>query len=361
MLDGLDPRNWNVSPEQGAIAALALGIAVVVVLALHWLAFSLMRRVVRGTHTQADNLIIERLYKPTRWLGVAIAVGIVARHDRVVAVPWEALARFVVPALLGWLALAVVRGLADAMEQRLDEREDPIAARSRKTKISIFSRVASVVVIIITLALVLIGIPGVRQVGVTLMASAGLAALAIGAAAQPALKSLIAGLQMALTEPIRIGDLVVIDGHTGRVEEIRMSYVLVRTWDERLAVVPTNRFLENTFENWSRSSEKLTAPIFLYLDPIADIDPIREEFLRWVATHELWDQRTAKAVISDARAETVTLRLSVSALTIGDLFQLGWDLREHMLRWLRENQPEALIRRRMEVEHANERADGPTI
>ncbi len=355
MFDALDPRNWNVTLEQAAIAALALGIAIAIVLAVHWAAFSLLRRLTRNTQTEADNLIIHRLAGPTRWLGVAIAIGLVARHDRVVAVPWEAVARFIVPALVGWLALAVVQGVADGMERHLDEREDPIAARSRKTKISIFSRAASVVVITLTLALVLLGIPGVRQVGVTLMASAGLAALAIGAAAQPALKSLIGGLQMALTEPIRIGDMVAVDGHVGRVEEIRMSFVLVRTWDERLVVVPPVRFLENTFENWSRSSEKLTGPVLLHLDPIADVTPIRAEFERFVGEHELWDGRTASMLMTEAYPESIQLRMGVSARTIGELWDLRCAVREHMLAWLRANQPQALIRHRLEVEAANAR------
>lgn len=195
----------------------------------------------------------------------------------------------------------------------------------------------------------LLSIPQVASIGTTVLASAGIAALAVGAAAQPALKSLIAGLQMAITEPLRIGDLVVIDGFAGRVEEIRMSYIIVRMWDERAVIVPTSRFFDNSFENWSRKNEKLTGPVMLHLDPIAEIPPIRAEFERFVAAHPLWDGRTAELLMTDAYPESVALRISVSAATIGDLFQLRCDLREHMLAWLRDQQPDALIRHRLEL------------
>jgi len=358
MLDRFNPVTWSIAWDELAVAAVALAIAVVAALILHRLAFYIVKRLTRTSETTADDLLVSEIKRPLMWLAIFVAVGIVADSNALVNQVWDAVARFVVPALIGWVTRNVIRGFAKALEARTEEKIDPIAARGRRTKIAIFSRTASVVIIIITIALVMIGIPGVREVGVTMMASAGLAALAVGAAAQPALKSLIAGFQMALTEPIRIGDMVVIDGHTGRVEEIRMSFVLVRTWDERLIVVPTNRFLENTFENWSRSSEKLTGPIFLHLDPVADIDPIRAEFERWMGEQELWDQRTAVLLMTDARPESVELRLSVSAATIGDLWNLRCALREHMLGWLRANQPEALIRHRLEVEAANARATG---
>ena len=205
----------------------------------------------------------------------------------------------------------------------------------------------------------LFSIPSVRSIGTTMLASAGLAALAIGAAAQPALKSMIAGLQVALTEPMRIGDLVIVDGSGGRVEEIRMSFVTVRTWDERLIVVPTSRFLDESFENWSRNNEQLTGPVMLHLDPIADIDPIRAEFERYVQAHELFDGRNMALLMTEAYPESVELRLSVSSKTIGELWQLRCDLREHMLKWLRENQEEALIRHRLEVPNGHPKAGEP--
>lgn len=355
MLDRLDPRNYTIAWDELGVASLALGVAIFVALLLHRAAFFVIGRLARRSETEADDILIDSIYRPLRWLAVAIAVGIVAHSNDLIADPWDSLARFLVPGIIGWLALSVVRGLSGAMEQRMDELHDPVAVRSRRTKIAIFSRTASVVIIIITLALILIGIPGVREVGVTMMASAGIVALAVGAAAQPALKSLIAGLQMALTEPVRIGDMVKVAGHVGRVEEIRMSFVIVRTWDERAIVVPTSEFLEHNFENWSRTNEQLTGPVMLHLDPIADLDPIRAEFERFVKDHALWDGRTAQLLMTEAYPESIELRLGVSAKTISNLWVLRCEVREHMLAWLRREMPEALIRHRLEVEAANAR------
>ena len=130
----------------------------------------------------------------------------------------------------------------------------------------------------------------------------------------------------------------------------------MRTWDERVLVVPTVRFLEDTFENWSRVSEKLTGPVFLHLDPASDVAPIREEFERFVKAHELFDGRNLALLMTEAYPESIELRLAMSAATISDLFTLRCDVREHMLRWLRETMPDALIRHRLEVEAANARA-----
>ena len=145
----------------------------------------------------------------------------------------------------------------------------------------------------------------------------------MGAAAQPALKSLIAGLQMALTQPLRLGDMVKVDGEVGRVEEIRMSFITVRIWDERVLVVPTSRFLDESFENWSRLSERLTGPVYLHLDPATRIQPIRAEFERFVKAHDLFDGRNLALLMTEAHPESMELRLSVSAASIGDLWNLS--------------------------------------
>ena len=123
-------------------------------------------------------------------------------------------------------------------------------------------------------------------------------------------------------------------------------------------IVPTSQFLDQSFENWSRKSEKLTGPVFLHLDPATDVAPIRQEFLRYIATQDLWDRRTAVVLMTEAHPESIELRLAMSSLTIGDLFALRCAVREHMIEWLRDNMPDALIRHRLEVEAANARAAG---
>ena len=335
-----------------AVALAAVALAIVVHAVLFWL----LCRLARLSSSEWDDVALRHLREPTRWAMIEIGIGTAARVDPLVAEAWFTVDAFVVPAILGWLAWAMVRAVVAALDRRTDERIDPVSARSRKTRIQLIGRTIGVAIVVITLGLVLLGIPAVRDVGTGLLASAGLAALAVGAAAQPALKSLIAGLQMAITEPLRLGDMVKVDGEIGRVEEIKMSFVTVRTWDERVLVVPTVRFLEDSFENWSRKSEALTGPVFLHLDPATPVEPIRAEFARFVDGHALWDRRNAALLMTEAHPESMELRLTVSAATIGDLWNLRCAVREHMIGWLQAEMPQSLIRHRLEVQAANERA-----
>ncbi|MEC7399256.1 MAG: mechanosensitive ion channel domain-containing protein [Pseudomonadota bacterium] len=356
MFDRFDPRNYEIDTELLIQIAIALGGAILIALALHWLAMTVLRRIARLSVNVVDDAVVARVRNPLRWVMLGIAISAAANGDALVGDEWDAAARFVMPALIGWLLYAAVKGVSQGLQHQFDAADDPVAMRAQRTRLEILARTVNVAVVIITVSLIMLNIPGVRDIGTAMLASAGLAALAVGAAAQPALKSLIGGLQMALTQPLRIGDLVKLEGEVGRVEEIRMSFVTVRTWDERVLVVPTVRFLEDTFENWSRISEKLTGPVFLHLDPATDVAPIREEFERFVKAHELFDGRNLALLMTEAYPESIELRLAMSAGTIGDLFTLRCDVREHMLQWLRETMPEALIRHRLEVEAANARA-----
>ncbi len=341
--------------------ALMAAVSLTIGLALAYLAyrviFAIVSRLARRSEAKEDDLIVERIRPPIKWAFLAIGVSFAAQANPVLESIWGPLGGFLQPALLGWIAYNLVKALTAIMELRLGS-QDPVSVRSRKTRLAVLSRLATAAIITITVGLMLFSIPSVQAIGTTMLASAGLAALAVGAAAQPALKSLIAGLQVALTEPMRIGDLVVADGHTGRVEEIRMSYVVLRIWDQRVVILPTTRFLDDSFENWSRRNEELTGPVFLHLDPATKVAPIREEFLRYVTEHPLCDQRSANVLMTEAHPESIELRLAMSAKTIGELWELRCDVREHMLGWLGDTMPEALIRHRLEVDAANARASG---
>lgn len=347
MLERYDPRNWTL--DTGALIDIAIGLAVptLLALALHWVIFKVLGRVTRASHTQIDNAIVAAVCRPARWAMVAAAIAIAANADPLLGAGWAVAAKFVLPALFGWVAYCVVDGFLDGLELEAEASEDPVTMRSRRTRVTILGRTVKVAILVIAISLILFNLPGVRQIGVTLMASAGLAALAVGAAAQPALKSLIAGVQMALTQPLRLGDMIKVDGESGRVEEIRWSFVTVRTWDDRLLVVPTLRFLDGSFENWSRISERLTGPVFLHLDPASDIAPIRAEFERFVTAQPEWDRRVGSLEMTEARPESVELRISLSAATIGDLWTLRTKVREHMFDWLRREMPDALVRHRL--------------
>jgi len=337
-----DPADLLGWPLGLAASLLHAGIAVAIALGLHLALFAVLDRLARFSPSVADNIFISRLRQPLRWATVAIAVAISAESDAVVGRLWDGVGRFVVPALMGWTAYAAVQALAAALEDHARGVEDEVAARSRRTRVTLLSRSASFLIVTVTVALVLFGIPGVRNIGVTLLASAGMATLVLGVAAQPVLKSLIAGMQIALTEPIRIGDFVVVDGESGRVEDIRLSYVVIRTADERRMIVPTSKFLDASFQNWTRAGGGITGSVILPIRPGHPIAPIREAYLTLLATQEEWDGRTGALQVAEIRENVVELKLVMSTKGPTTLTRLRTTVREAMLEWLRENMPAAL-------------------
>ncbi|MBK6800103.1 mechanosensitive ion channel domain-containing protein [Novosphingobium sp.] len=328
--------------EAFSLAAIHAGIAVGAALLLHLVTFAVLGRMARASDSETDDLVITRLGQPLRWAMAAVALSLASEGDALLARGWGMVGRFIEPALFGWVAFALVKAFAAAMERHTRTYEDELAARSRRTRIAIFSRTAGFGIVFVTVALVLFGIPAVRNIGVTLMASAGVATLAVGAAAQPALKSLIAGIQIALTEPIRIGDFVVVDGESGRVEDIRLSYVVIRTADERRLIVPTSKFLDASFQNWTRLGGGITGSVVLPIKPGHPVQVIREAYEALLTAHPDWDKRTGALQVSEVQVGSIELKLVMSAAGPTALSRLRPAMREAMIEWLRENMPQAL-------------------
>ena len=329
-------------------AALAAGIAVALALALHAGVFFVLRRVAQRTDASADDIVVKYLHRPTRLAFVVIALMLAAREVPELREVWADIATFVLPAVVGWMALAILRALVEAAKRAADiSVADNLKARRKRTKLTMFSRIATFIIVFVTVGLMLLAIPGVRDIGVPLVASAGLAGLAVGAAAQPALKSLIAGVQMAMTEPINIDDAVVLEGEWGWIEDIRTTYVVVKIWDERRLVVPTSYFLEKPFQNWTKQTAQLLGTVFLHLDPKAKIGPLREEFFRQIEASERWDGRVKVVQVTETTRDSKEVRLLMSAKDSPTLFDLRCDIREGMMEWLADNRPQDFAKLRL--------------
>tara|TARA_Y100000815_G_scaffold260012_1_gene270967 strand:- start:550 stop:1713 length:1164 start_codon:yes stop_codon:yes gene_type:complete len=348
-LVGADPNaRWIEDVVVGTLAVLFA-------LLFHQIVLIVVRRIGKRTPYLTAADLVRRLKRPSRWLLVAFALAWVrpalSLNARAAAI-WDQIAGLVVPALVGWLAVALIRVANGFVQRRADiSVEDNLHARRRRTRADILFRIASVVVILITFCAMLMSIPSVRSIGVTLAASAGLAALAVGAAAQPALKNLIAGIQMALTEPIRIDDVVIIEGEWGKIEEIRMTYVVVKIWDERRLVVPVSKFLEDSFQNWTRQTSELLGSVFWYLDANADIDRFRAKHKEVVEANPRWDGRFNNIQVTDTKPNgSVEVRGLMTAKDAPTAFDLRCDVREAMLKFVREEMPEAVLRYRSEAE-----------
>ena len=336
--------------QSSLVAVAAIAAAFIV----HRIIFFISVRAARRTKTQTDDIVVARLRRPSRWLTIAFALTAVqpalSLGEGALEI-WRRTAGLVMPALLGWMVIALMAAANEIVQLRADiSVEDNLRARRRRTRAAILHRIALCVVLLFTFCLMLISIPAVRSIGVTLVASAGLAALAVGAAAQPALKNLIAGLQMAFTEPIRIDDVVIMDGEWGRIEEIRLTYVVVRIWDDRRLIVPVSKFLEDSFQNWTRETSQLLGSVFWYLDPLADIPRLREKLGEIVRANPRWDKRFFNLQVTDTKPDgSVEVRALMTAKDASVAFDLRCDVREAMLQFIRDEMPWALVRRRQEI------------
>lgn len=327
---------------------LSLAITLAIVAIGHFALFSLMCSIGHGRRSWRAPLSYLRW--PTFWLALGLVAGAMVRSlafPQAVHHAWITIGGLLLPAVFGWLAIGAIRATRCVFEQRTDIRiPNNLAARRRRTRADILSRIAIFLILVLTLAMMLLSIPSIRSVGFTLMASAGLVAILVGAAAQPAMKNLIAGIQMAFTEPIRIDDVVIIDDEWGRIEQIGLTYVVVALWDQRRLIVPISKLLEESFQNWTRRTSELLGTVFLYLDPRADIEKVRRKFLQILPENPDWDGRVGTVQVTDAKPESIEVRLLVSASDAGKTFDLRCDIREAMIRFVQREMPDALPHRR---------------
>jgi small-conductance mechanosensitive channel len=349
--------DWNmvmIAPGlrlPGALVSVVLvALAILAALLIHGIARRILQRVVARTEARTDDPFVAHAIQPTRWLLIAIALSFVRpalELTPALHALWAQAAGMIVPALIGWFAIAMIRATQEAVFANADiSAADNLRARRIRTRSGILARIGTVLVIFVVLCLMLFSIPAVRTVGVTLMASAGLAALAVGAAAQPLLKNIIAGVQLAFTEPIRIDDVVIIENEWGKIEEIHLTYVVVVIWDERRLVVPISQFLEQPFQNWTRSSSQLLGSIFWYLDPSTDMDRLRAAFEDIVKAEPLFDGRAQVLQVTDSKPDAIEVRGLATARSASEAWDLRCAIREKLLTFIRTEMPEAMPRNR---------------
>ncbi len=241
---------------------------------------------------------------------------------------------------------------------------DNLKARRLLTQTRVLSRSAYFLIALLGLSFVLLSLPGARQFGASLLASAGVAGIVAGIAAKPVLGNFFAGLQIAFSQPIRIDDVLIVKGEWGRVEEITGTFVVVRIWDERRMIVPLQWFIENPFENWTHTSSTILGTVFLWLDFSVPAQAVRAEFERLCKTQPLWDGRVCVMHVTDTSERTMQLRLLVSARDSGSAFDLRCLIREHMIAFIAREYPHALPQLRaqvMEREGGRETVTGGTM
>jgi small-conductance mechanosensitive channel len=334
------------------LGLMLIAAALVAALFAHQLLVRAVGRGLRRRDAFTRSLVV-RTRGPSRFALVIAALSWAARAAPVPPQSEDLIQRglaiaFIV--LCGWIVMTAIDiGSALYMRRFRTDAADNLQARKLLTQTRILRRSVNVVVLIVTVACVLMAIPGVKQVGVSLLAAGGAAGIIVGLALQPVLSNMLVGLQLAVTQPIRIDDAVVVQGEFGHVEEIKSTYVVIRLWDLRRMVVPLKYFLDQPFQNWTRESAEVIGTVMLYLDYSVPVAEVRARFEAFVKASPLWDGKTCAVQVTDARERSVEVRGLLSARNAGQLFDLRCEVREKMITWLQAEYPQVLPRERMEL------------
>lgn len=329
------PYVFGNAPWQWIGIAIALFVGMIVGRVAARAVLFVLARVVKRTQTQVDDALLVAARPPLRSIAAILTFRALLRV-LALTLEVEAVFRLVTNTLLvftvAWLmirALTVGTRLFAAATARGQYDEEK--TRGMRTQLAILHRIGSIVISVIALASVLLQFEVVRSVGTSLLASAGVAGIVLGLAAQKSLGAIIAGVQLSLAQPVRLGDTVVVDGQGGKVEELHLTYVVVKLWDERRLIVPIGKFLDQSFENWTKVGTDLRGDVMLVLDFFAPVDELRAELEKTCKSTKLWDERVCKLFVTDANERGVTVRALVSAKDADDLYDLRCFVRERLV------------------------------
>ena len=290
--------------------------------------------------------IVSYTRRPAQWLFILLLVHLTltdaAIAPAVLAGLRQALSIAII-LLLTWFVVRLIAALVDVVAYRNPlTAEDNLQARSIQTKVKVLARIAMLIVGVLGVGSVLMTFPNVRQIGTSLLASAGVAGIAVGFAARSVLANLIAGVQIALTQPIRIDDVLIVENEWGRVEEITETYVVVKIWDERRLVVPLEYFIQKPFQNWTRNSAQLLGSVFFWVDFRMPVEPLREKLHELAAADPDWDGRVVGLQVTDVSEHSMQLRALVSAADAGKAFDIRCRVREQMIAYMQEHYADML-------------------
>jgi small-conductance mechanosensitive channel len=332
------------------ISAAILAGAIALAIVAHFVLFFVAERLLRRKGEATESFFAKRAKKSTLLifplLALILAIPLAPLPADLKSMLEHALGLGVI-ASIGWAIIILTELAGNIIFARYSmDSQDNLNARRIRTQTHVLQRIATLTVSIVTVSVMLMTFPAVRHLGVSLLASAGLAGLIVGMAARSTLSNLIAGIQVALTQPIRIEDSVVLEGEWGWIEEINTTYVVVRLWDLRRLVVPLSYFIEKPFQNWTRTRADLLATAMIYVDYTAPIQELREELHRILESTELWDKRTWALQVTDATERTIQIRALMSARSGPAAFDLRCHVRERLVQFLREKYPLALPKQR---------------
>jgi small-conductance mechanosensitive channel len=337
-----------------------LGAGLLVGLVVQILVFKSAERLSRSTETILDDLLVKHCRGPARLIVPLFTIHFLLPFVKVspgfLAFLTQMLSSLLVLSV-AWLIIKLTLVFEDFILNRykIDVR-DNLRARRIHTQIQILRKVVIVIVGVLALGTILMTFSKARQLGTSILASAGIVGIIVGLAAQRSIATLFAGLQMAITQPIRIDDVVIVENEWGRVEEITLTYIVVRIWDLRRLIVPITYFLENPFQNWTRVSADLLGTVFLYVDYTVPIQAVRDELQRLLKDSELWDGKVCVLHVTNATERAVELRALMSAPDSSTAWELRCHVREKLIGFIQENYPDGLPQLRARVQKPDTKA-----
>ncbi|CAM2005982.1 mechanosensitive ion channel family protein [Acanthopleuribacter pedis] len=328
-------------------------LALAAVIAL--VAYQLLRRLLRHLAAKEPNSWPGRLHEirgPFKLVLPLSAIHIVAPGLQLPSPyqdPWLRLLNLALIYSVTWLSIRlIIMGEALLLQKHPLSEKNNLAARRVHTQVNIMRKILILLLVILGCGVGLMSFEKVRQLGTTLLASAGVAGIILGIAAQKSIATLVAGIQMAITQPIRIDDVVIVEGEWGRIEEITLTYVVVQIWDKRRMVLPVTHFLEKPFQNWTRVSSEIIGSVMLHLDYSVPLEALRDALSRVLENEALWDGETAVLQVVNSGPHTMEVRILVSAADASQAWDLRCLVRESLITFVQQNYPESLPRFRIE-------------
>jgi small-conductance mechanosensitive channel len=351
-------QRWWLLKEADALhpllLTLLLGAAVLLVgLLLSRLLINALLRWTRHTDTPLDDAVLKHLRAPLRGI-VPLTLFTLSLPLLTLPKGLEAGLRHVLGVsltlLIGWLCFRSIRVLEDFVGHRYDvNQSDNLKARAILTQMRGLRNIAAFVIGTVTFGVALMSFDGVRQVGAGVLASAGVLGIVIGFAAQRSIATLLAGLQIALSQPIRVDDVVIVEGEWGRIEEVTLTYVVVRIWDLRRLIVPINYFIEKPFQNWTRTSAEVLGTVELHVDYSVDVEALRCELKRILEASPNWNQKVCGLQVTNSTEHSMVVRPLMSASDASRAWDLRCEVREKLITFLQREYPTALPRFRAEL------------
>ena len=337
------------------------GIALLVGVAGHFVVFQIVRYLTKRTRATFDNALVNHCYRPLQWIVILMIVRVVGKLPDVKSQVPEAVEHAIallLIVLVAWFLIRMTYVLEDYVLSRFDvDVKDNLKARKIHTQFRVLKRIAIVVVGILAFGTMLMTFDQVRQLGTTVLASAGVVGIVVGMAAQRTIATFIAGLQIAITQPIRVDDVVIVENEWGRIEEITLTYVVVRIWDLRRLIVPITYFIESPFQNWTRTSADILGTVFVYTDYNVPVDAVREELHNILKKSEHWDGKVCVLQVTNTSDRTMELRALMSSADASAAWTLRCEVREKLIEFIKTEYPQALPRMRAELHRLEDRSN----